>query len=363
MTGATACLAGFEGITVVIHGSSGCYYYPTTLLHVPLHGTFILENEVIFGSEERLHEVIEELQGKGKRIAIVTSCVPAILGEDIRSMLDSNDIILVDSPGFSGNFEIGYHTALSILEPAIDSDAVGINIDGVSLFDPFHRGNVQEVVRLLTQACVPAGTVLCFDHIDKLKHCSPFTLGVDGDLASGLGNYLGNTLGFHAINETFNRIGQVIEDSNVESVINENSRQEERVIQVCDKFLRRFDPPSVVIFASFSIGAFVANLLDKYLDAEIVCIGSRTDQKYDLPYQVQRVDGLSDVKRLIDYYTPDLVVGSSFERSVKGGAAFVGITPPLRGTVRLASRPLAGIEGSLFLIEDVLNACMDRQSA
>ena len=50
MTGAAACLAGFEGISVVIHGSSGCYYYPATLLHAPLHGTFILENEAIFGS-------------------------------------------------------------------------------------------------------------------------------------------------------------------------------------------------------------------------------------------------------------------------------------------------------------------------
>lgn len=43
MTGAAACLAGFDGVTVVIHGSSGCYYYPATLLHAPLSGTFLLE--------------------------------------------------------------------------------------------------------------------------------------------------------------------------------------------------------------------------------------------------------------------------------------------------------------------------------
>ena len=66
MTGAAACLAGFDGITVVIHGSSGCYYYPATLLHVPLHGTFIVENEVIFGSEARLLEVVGEVAGHGK---------------------------------------------------------------------------------------------------------------------------------------------------------------------------------------------------------------------------------------------------------------------------------------------------------
>jgi nitrogenase molybdenum-iron protein alpha/beta subunit len=30
MTGAAACLAGFRGMSVVIHGSSGCYYYRRT---------------------------------------------------------------------------------------------------------------------------------------------------------------------------------------------------------------------------------------------------------------------------------------------------------------------------------------------
>ena len=56
---------------------------------------------------------------------------------------------------------------------------------------------------------------------------------------------------------------------------------------------------------------------------------------------------------------PDLVLGSSFEKYACPGAAFVGVTPPLRGTVRLQSRPLAGIEGALALFESVLNACMD----
>jgi len=58
---------------------------------------------------------------------------------------------------------------------------------------------------------------------------------------------------------------------------------------------------------------------------------------------------------------PDLIVGSSFERSACPDAAFVGITPPLRGRVLLRSRALAGIEGSLAFMEEVLNACMDRR--
>ena len=57
---------------------------------------------------------------------------------------------------------------------------------------------------------------------------------------------------------------------------------------------------------------------------------------------------------------PDLIAGSSFERSACPGAAFVALTPPLRGRVLLRSRAFAGIEGILSFMEEALNACMDR---
>ncbi len=120
MTGAAACLAGFEGITVVIHGSSGCYYYPATLLHAPLAGTFLIEREVIFGSEDRLREVLDELARDARRIAVVTTCVPAAIGEDIRAMLSNRDVILVESPGFAGQFEAGFRKAVLALCPEND---------------------------------------------------------------------------------------------------------------------------------------------------------------------------------------------------------------------------------------------------
>ena len=61
--------------------------------------------------------MIRELACTGKRIAVITTCVPAILGEDIRSMLAGHDVILVDSPGFSGDVETGYANALAMLGP------------------------------------------------------------------------------------------------------------------------------------------------------------------------------------------------------------------------------------------------------
>lgn len=358
MTGAAAALAGFEGMSVVIHGSSGCYYYPTTLLHAPLHGTFILENEVIFGSEDRLREVIEELDGTGNRIAVITTCVPAILGEDTPSLLAEHDVLLVDSPGFSGDAESGYARALKILEPAVDRSAEGVNIDGICLLDPFFSGNLQEIRRLLGLASVPVATVFCRDALKKTRTAASCTIGTNGDFLSGVGKYTGGTLGFDRLKATFERLGDVVEGSDIDPVMRELSQQEEEVSRVCDKFLRRFDPPSVVVFAGASYAEFAARTLEHYLDADIRFLGLRNTGGLSR-YPSSLVTGLGQVKTMIELHDPDIVLGSSFERSVSGSRAFYGITPPLRGAVRLAPAPVAGINGTLFFVEQVLNTCMD----
>jgi len=358
MTGAAACLAGLEGMSVVIHGSSGCYYYPTTLLHVPLHGTFILENEVIFGSEDRLREVIGDLFGTGNRIAVITTCVPAILGEDIQSMLAEYNVLLVDSPGFSGDAEAGYAKALSLLAPQTDAATEGVNIDGVCLLDPFYKGNLQEIRRLLSLASVPVATVFCRDTLQKIRMAGTFTIGTNGDFASGVGEYLGGTLGFGTLRATFERLGERFEESDIDPVLRELSQQEDETVRICDKFLRRFDPPSVAIFAGASYAEFAAGALEHYLDADIRFIGKR-NAGGPTRFPSSLVTGQKEAKTFIERYKPDLVLGSSFERSVSGNRAFYGITSPLRGVVRLAPLPLAGINGTLFFMEQVLNTCMD----
>jgi nitrogenase molybdenum-iron protein alpha/beta subunit len=360
MTGAAACLAGFDGITVVIHGSSGCYYYPATLLNVPLHGTFIMENEVIFGSEQRLREVLDGLSGKGEKIAVVMSCVPAILGEDVRSLFKDYDVILIDSPGFSGDVEAGYKKALAVLAPLVDPDTDGINIDGACLFDPYFRGNVREIVRLLGCASVPVGTVFCSDRLERVRQSAPYTMGTNVDFSSGVGSWLGGTLGFDEIRNTFGKIASVCPNADISPVYGEIEREDERIVRACDKFLRRFDPPHAVIFSGFSYATFAANTLKHYLDADILYIGSRNEHGIS-SYPGGHVGGFSRVTSIIRQCSPDLIIGSSFERSVDNTRAFVGLTPPLRGMVKLAPCSVAGITGCLSFVENVLNACMDRK--
>jgi nitrogenase molybdenum-iron protein alpha/beta subunit len=358
MTGAVACLAGIPDLAVVIHGSSGCFFYPQSLLPVPLFSTFIEEREVIFGSVDRLADVLGSLPPSYRRVAVVTTCVPAIVGEEIREVLDERTI-LVDSPGFAGQMEEGYGRALAAMDPRVAPGAKGVNIAGLNLLDPFNRGNLLEAERLLSLAGIPAGTRIPLDPVDRIGRCGPCTVSVNPDLPPGAGDAAGDLLGLDAVEKVFTRLGDRLPRADIGPVLEEASRAGERIQRAADKYLRRFDPPNAAVFGGFACAHFAAAALHRYLDAGILLIGSRNGTRPS-SFPVREMTSIGGIQEFLSAERPDLVIGSSFERSAWPGAAFVGLTPPLRGRVLLRARALAGIEGTLSFMEEVLNACMDR---
>jgi len=360
LTGAVAALSGFSGIAVVIHGSSGCYFYPATLLHHDLHSTFLVEQEVIFGTSERLVEVVKDLSLTYKKVAVVNSCVPSVLGEDVRDILLEYDIIFVDSPGFTGDFESGYLHAVKDLPVCMQQGTEQVNVEGVNLIDPFARGNQREAERLLQMVGVSVGTVFCHDSYESLNNAAGYSVTVNPDLPAGYGCQLGSLLGLPSLRKTVNPLADRFCNADIVGIESEILMVEERITKAADKYLKRFDPPSVAIFSTCSYSGFAAATLHQYLDADIVFCGSRNEPQPACTNAI-RVTSLEIIEETIHEHAPDLVLGSTFERSVAGNAAFFGLTPPIRGEFRLSSKPLAGTEGELVFMEDILNACMDRQ--
>jgi nitrogenase molybdenum-iron protein alpha/beta subunit len=357
MTGAAACLAGVPDLAVVIHGSSGCFFYPQSLIPVPIFSTFIGEREVIFGSVDRLAEVLGSIPPSYRGVAVVTTCVPAIVGEEIREILDDRTI-LVDAPGFAGQMEEGYRRALDALGPGSAPGEEGVNIAGLNLLDPFSTGNLLEAERLLSLAAVPVGTRIARDPLDRLSRCGPATVSVNPDLPSGAGENFGDLLGLASVEETFSRLGDRLPGADVAPVLAGTAWADERIQRAADKYLRRFDPPRAAVFGGFSCAGFAAEALHRYLDADIRIIGSR-NAPGPSRFPIREMADLGSITEFLAGEKPDLIVGSSFERSACPGAAFAGLTPPLRGRVLLRSRALAGIEGTLSFMEEALNACMD----
>ncbi|MCE5297822.1 MAG: nitrogenase component 1 [Methanoregulaceae archaeon] len=361
MTGAVTCFAGIGGIGTVIHGPSGCYFYPATILHRELHCTFLIEEDIIFGAEERLLDLVRSLQERYRAVAVVNTCTPAIIGEDIRHYLPG-EIIMVDSPGFLGNFEDGYLAACRALPVKPDPDVCGVNLDGIQLLDPFCSGNSLEAERILASAGIPVAARFCDCTFDQINPASCSTVQTNPDLASGHGLARGTFLGIDDTEKALKCLEKHYDDVRLDAFERERDIAEHAIETSCEKFLMRHDPPEVALFSGFSYADFAARMLKKYLDASITVIGCRNGIRHS-PFRVAEACSLSAVQELIAGDPPDLLLGSSFERMACPTAAFIPFTYPLRGMVRLRARPIIGIQGLAGLMEDVLNACLDHQHA
>jgi len=122
MFGAVCTVSEIENAVALVHSPEGCAYFPrflpTDALRMKLLGrneplrvysTELNETNVVYGGEDTLEKAILELDRivKPELIAVVNSCVPAIIGDDIENVVsrvkDLVDAAIVTTP--SAGFE------------------------------------------------------------------------------------------------------------------------------------------------------------------------------------------------------------------------------------------------------------------
>lgn len=127
---------------------------------VPCSNTY--EQEIVFGGEKRLTEVIKtslEIMD-GDFFVVLTGCTSAIIGDDVNAVIkefnkNGNTVIFADTSGFKGNTYTGYETVWEaiikqIVKPRpIDNKTV--NLFGiVPTQDVFWYGNLLAIEKILT---------------------------------------------------------------------------------------------------------------------------------------------------------------------------------------------------------------------
>lgn len=354
MVGAAAAMAGLRGTGVIIHGASGCYFYADSIIPDPVNCTYLIEDEVIFGTGERLQEVAEALKPFSERIVVINSCVPATIGEDLAPYCAGSDALVIDSPGYCGDMMDGYRIALPHLPAETDPMREGVNIDGLISTDPFAAGNLMEAERLLSRAGIPAAAKYCNDTLASALKPALVTVTALPELASGFGQSMGSLLGLDATQKTFSALQEVFPDADCGSVMEICEETEELVVKACDRYLRVNDPPRVALFGIAGYMDMAGDLLSTYLDAEICCAGARNKPAADSV--CTWAPDLGTVKTMITEGNPDLVIGSQYEKTLAPGVPFVQTTLPIRKHSMLCHRPFIGTEGVLWLIESVINA-------
>ena len=270
--------------------------------------------------------------------------------------------ILLDSPGFAGQMEAGYGRALAALDPGIDPEEKGVNIAGLNPLDPFNPGQ-SPGGRETPLPCGytasgtenPPGSPRPDQPLRALDSISQPRSAI-GDRGSCRGPPRPRCRRENLLPAQEIAFQGPTSARSSQRFPGQRKGSSGRPISIS----KRFDPPRAAVFGGFAYATFAADTLKRYLDADIVLVGSRNGTGPS-PHQVREMVQIGEISGFLTDEKPDLVIGSSFERSAWPDAAFVGLTPPLRGRVLLRSRCLAGIEGTLSFMEESLNACMDRK--
>jgi nitrogenase molybdenum-iron protein alpha/beta subunit len=168
LTGALSVTTSVQDAVSVIHGPDGCAHHNFSLLHA-LHfdndqlilpsilSTSLKEQEIIFGGEKALEDTIAgALEGDPGAVFILTSCVAAAIGDDVRSVcgeFHGCPVIIVPTGGFlGGGFSDGVRSALialSSLCPGGHQSGM-VNLIGEKNLEYEAEANYREVARLLS---------------------------------------------------------------------------------------------------------------------------------------------------------------------------------------------------------------------
>jgi nitrogenase molybdenum-iron protein beta chain len=186
MLGGVLATAGALPKTVpIVHGAQGCggslaqaamlggCYGTGYAGNAAVPSTNIGESEVIFGGETRLREELESVFDvmKGDLFIVTTACMTDIIGDDAKAVIDSlqplpKPVIFLEAGGFKGNSYYGYgrlieELFLQYIPRAKKKRADLVNLLGlVPAYDPFFRGDLEEISRLLQQLGLTVNTLV-----------------------------------------------------------------------------------------------------------------------------------------------------------------------------------------------------------
>jgi nitrogenase molybdenum-iron protein beta chain len=175
--GAELAAHGFEGTLPFVHGSQGCasYYRSTLNRHfrepAPAVSDAMTEDGAVFGGQNNLHEALENALAlyAPKMMAIFTSCMPEIIGDDLAAFLRNarakgivpKDLPLpfANTPSFNGSHVTGYDAMLlAILQTLTEGRKVEGRCTGkLNLLPGFdtNTANYREYKRILGAFGIP----------------------------------------------------------------------------------------------------------------------------------------------------------------------------------------------------------------
>jgi nitrogenase molybdenum-iron protein beta chain len=154
--------------------------------------TNMLENEVVFGGEDRLRDEIDgalEVMD-ADALFVLTGCTAGIIGDDIQRVAEEyrrqgHRVYPVITPGFAGNSLLGYEAIWAVFldhivrqSPAKRPELVNI-LGVVPYHDPHWQGTLEELTRILRRLGLAVNTFYTENQgFETLAHSSEAALNL-----------------------------------------------------------------------------------------------------------------------------------------------------------------------------------------
>lgn len=402
MNGAAAAVLSFKNANVVFNGPRWCSViaerelmaYDRTL-EERLYCSHIEQTELLFGTGERIRDIIEHQQRENPEtslLAVLTSCSVGLIGDDVQGIVSSIEekypVIVLDAGGLTGLFEEGYQTAmLEVFKKVkIKKSAVRnpkkVNLLGYCSYYPDSSGDLAELKRLLAEAgfelgVCPGESGLNLQELQNLTESS-LNVVISPELGLLPAEYLKECFGQEYVvlpapygcTQTLSWLKKIGECLSVEpelsklekeaKVMRENTMEQ---IGGVKWLVKNLDYKKAILALPYTQAKSLAEALRneileiKEIEYRIQGNYSGTDKSF--PDTMSDVDVSKDFTDVKDFSPSDyqLLFGSSVERALVGNYAHTLYINMFKadGRIRQKYKTYVGIEGWGSLIQEIVN--------
>lgn len=182
LTGAVFAVEGIRRSVVILNSPTGCKFYhsavsdsrftrentydPLKYPEVYYFGqprvpcTYLDSYDYVYGSKDKLEDILDFVsRGEYELAAIINSPGAALIGDDLqgiaRRKLKEMPFIVIENPGFSSNYYVGFqNTIIELLKKLSlkkqENKKMAVNIIGLSIYNKYYKGDKKEIERLLS---------------------------------------------------------------------------------------------------------------------------------------------------------------------------------------------------------------------
>lgn len=371
--GAYRVVISIKDSVILLHSTIGCnwgtlaFHVSSKINDIRQTSTIIYEDEIVNGGEKILEEALENMVElyEAKVIYVITGCIPEIMNDDTEKVISKfkqknhlKDIFLLREPGFNDAAIMGMKSAFKLLiDEMAPREIIKNSINLIGFFSDDYKVDADLInIENMLNDSVCINAIFPYGNYRNIMKIPSAMLNVVLAGFEFVGEMLKEKFGTpwisvnypYGITGSRNFIDKILTSLSMEipKSFNEKETLSLKLLNKLHSFIDVFRGMPVAVLGDKARIYGLKNFLEIELRM-VVDVLIDTEQKKDR--EVIRDELLRS--------NSVMIFGSSFERGLSNelDIPFLQYTYPVFDKISISKSGYAGVEGIVFLVEDILN--------